>query len=163
MARQLDRAGRFLVVAAVVFLLPVYLFDHELIAPEGRPSRPRPRPAAGPRFRAAGLGNLRPAAAAQVGRSWSGSRSRIRPRPIANRRLGVDVDHGGATAPTPAGHRPSTARLAVHAGLVWLGRQRRLVACLALAAIAIDHRAGRAGLQLHGPPAGRRRVADRSW
>ena len=24
-------------VAAVIFLLPVYLFDHGLIAPEGRP------------------------------------------------------------------------------------------------------------------------------
>ena len=36
-ARQLDRAGRFLVIVAMVFLLPVYLFDHELIAPEGRP------------------------------------------------------------------------------------------------------------------------------
>ena len=24
-------------MAAVVFLLPVYLFDHELIAPEGKP------------------------------------------------------------------------------------------------------------------------------
>ncbi len=36
-ARQLGAAGRFMVVAAVVFLLPVYLFDHELIAPEGKP------------------------------------------------------------------------------------------------------------------------------
>ena len=36
-ARQLGRAGRFLVVAAAVLLLPVYLFDHGLIAPEGRP------------------------------------------------------------------------------------------------------------------------------
>src|SRR5262249_26212886 len=32
-ARQLDRAGRFLVVAAVALILPVYLFNHELIAP----------------------------------------------------------------------------------------------------------------------------------
>jgi len=31
------RAGRFIVVAAAVFLLPVYLFDHGLIAPDGRP------------------------------------------------------------------------------------------------------------------------------
>src|SRR5262249_32367686 len=37
LARQLDRSGRFLVVAAVALLLPVYLFHHELIAPEGRP------------------------------------------------------------------------------------------------------------------------------
>jgi small-conductance mechanosensitive channel len=36
-ARELGTAGRFMVVAAVAFLLPVYLFDHELIAPEGKP------------------------------------------------------------------------------------------------------------------------------
>ena len=36
-ARQLNSGGRFVVVAAVVFILPVYLFDHELIAPEGKP------------------------------------------------------------------------------------------------------------------------------
>ncbi len=36
-ARQLEGAGRFLVVAALVFVLPVYLFDNDLIAPEGRP------------------------------------------------------------------------------------------------------------------------------
>jgi potassium efflux system protein len=35
-ARQLGRSGRFLAVAALVLLLPVYLFDHGLIAPEGR-------------------------------------------------------------------------------------------------------------------------------
>jgi len=35
--RQVGRAGRFIVVAAAVFLLPVYLFDHGLIAPDGRP------------------------------------------------------------------------------------------------------------------------------
>jgi potassium-dependent mechanosensitive channel len=35
--RQIGRAGRFIVVAAAAFLLPVYLFDHGLIAPEGRP------------------------------------------------------------------------------------------------------------------------------
>ena len=36
-ARQLYQAGRFLLLAALFSLLPVYLFDHELIAPEGRP------------------------------------------------------------------------------------------------------------------------------
>ncbi len=36
-ARQLNAAGRFVVVAAVLLLLPVYLFDHELIVPEGKP------------------------------------------------------------------------------------------------------------------------------
>ncbi len=36
-ARQLGRAGRFAAVVAVVLLLPAYLFDHDLIAPEGRP------------------------------------------------------------------------------------------------------------------------------
>src|SRR5579863_5446439 len=35
--RQLGRAGRFGVIAAAAFLLPVYLLDHGLIAPEGRP------------------------------------------------------------------------------------------------------------------------------
>jgi hypothetical protein len=35
--RQLERAGRFLVIAAFFSLLPAYVFDHELIAPEGRP------------------------------------------------------------------------------------------------------------------------------
>ena len=36
-ARQLGWDGRFVVSSAVVFLLPVYLLDHELIAPEGKP------------------------------------------------------------------------------------------------------------------------------
>src|SRR5207248_1620824 len=36
-ARQLSRAGRFVVVAAAAFLLPVYLLENGLIAPEGRP------------------------------------------------------------------------------------------------------------------------------
>ena len=36
-ARQLDHTGRFLLVAAFLSLLPLYIFDHELIAPEGRP------------------------------------------------------------------------------------------------------------------------------
>jgi potassium-dependent mechanosensitive channel len=35
-ARQLGRAARFTAVSATVLLLPVYLFDHALIAPEGR-------------------------------------------------------------------------------------------------------------------------------
>jgi potassium-dependent mechanosensitive channel len=35
--RQIGRAGRFIAVAALVFLLPVYLFDHGLIALEERP------------------------------------------------------------------------------------------------------------------------------
>ncbi len=35
-ARQLGRAGRFLVVAAAVLLLPAWLIDSGLIAPEGR-------------------------------------------------------------------------------------------------------------------------------
>ncbi len=36
-ARQLDHIGRFLLAAAFFSLLPLYIFDHELIAPEGRP------------------------------------------------------------------------------------------------------------------------------
>ncbi|HZW32374.1 MAG TPA: mechanosensitive ion channel domain-containing protein [Isosphaeraceae bacterium] len=36
-ARQLSRAGRFLVVAAAALLLPVYLLDQGLVAPAGRP------------------------------------------------------------------------------------------------------------------------------
>jgi potassium efflux system protein len=35
--RQFARAGNFLVVAALAFLFPAYLLNHNLIAPEGRP------------------------------------------------------------------------------------------------------------------------------
>ena len=37
LARQLNRGSRFVAVAAATLLVPVYLLDHELIVPEGKP------------------------------------------------------------------------------------------------------------------------------
>jgi potassium efflux system protein len=36
-SREIGRCGRFLAISAAALLLPAYLFDHGLIAPEGRP------------------------------------------------------------------------------------------------------------------------------
>jgi len=135
-ARQLDRAGRFLVVAALALVLPVYLFDHELIAPEGRP------------VTAPALGRL-----LIIGYEllvWGTCVRLLRRSSALLAWLGLPQssppDSEAAVSPfssTPAeltaikgvGTSQPAAASRVLAGLAWLGRRRRLVACLVLAAI----------------------------
>ncbi|HKI21431.1 MAG TPA: hypothetical protein VKA15_26285, partial [Isosphaeraceae bacterium] len=135
-ARQLDRAGRLLVVAALVLVLPVYLFDHELIAPEGRPIT---APALG-RLLVIGYELLVWGICVRLLRrssallAWLGppqsfppdSESAISP---------LTSTSAAAPAMTDVDTSSPAVLSRVHAGLVWLGRRRRLVAWLALAAI----------------------------
>ncbi len=131
-ARQLDRAGRFLVIAALALLLPVYLFDHELIAPEGRPVT---APALG-RLLVIGFELLVWGTCVQLLRrnspllEWLALplRSAATHESPVSLPAARPASASGATFKTAASH--------MHAGLRWLARRRRTVAYLALAAIA---------------------------
>jgi potassium-dependent mechanosensitive channel len=136
-ARQLDHAGRFLVVAAVVFLLPVYLFDHELIAPEGRPVT---APAFG-RLLLIGYEVLVWATCVRLLRRSSAL--------LAWFALPLSPAAGGAPYVAPlassvaepkalsaSGTSQAGTSSRILAGLVWLGRRPRVVAYLILTAIA---------------------------
>jgi len=134
--RQLGWGGRFVVVAAVAFLLPVYLFDHELIAPEGKPIT---APALG-RLLVLGFELLVWGTCLRL--LWGNSPllSWLSPSPAtaSDCEPPVLAASGDAerqtTGLTPLSH-PSTFSW-VYAGLVWFARRRRLVAGLVLAAIA---------------------------
>jgi potassium efflux system protein len=135
--RQLDRAGRFLIVAAVVFLLPVYLFDHELIAPEGRPVA---APALG-RILVIGYELLVWATCMRLLRKSSALWEWLAlPRaalpgsdPFASR---PESGSPSQTANSSARASHAGALNRVYAGLVWLGRRRRSVAGLVLVTVA---------------------------
>ena len=134
------RAGRFVIAAAAVLLLPAYLIDNGLIAPEGRlAERPGVQPVPGPGLRAGRLGGLRPPAA----------------RPVGADGLPGDGVGGGR----PAGGAGGESR--VHAGLAWISRHRRRGRRAAAGGHRRGDRAGRARLQLLRPPAGGGRLADR--
>ncbi|MFI5459749.1 MAG: mechanosensitive ion channel domain-containing protein [Isosphaerales bacterium] len=134
-ARQLDRVGRFLVVAALVLLLPVYLFDHELIAPEGRPIT---APALG-RLLVIGYELLVWGICVRLLRRSSALLAWLGPSqsspPESESPVSPLTAAAAAPATASAGTSSPVVLARVHAGLVWLGRRRRLVACLALAAI----------------------------
>jgi len=135
-ARQLDRAGRFLVVAALVLVLPVYLFDHELIAPEGRPVA---APALG-RLLVIGYEllvwgtcvRLLRRSSALLAWLWPGQSSPADGESLVSPLESTSAD---LTAMTEVGRSQPAVSSRVLAGLAWLGRRRRLVACLVLAAI----------------------------
>jgi len=131
-ARQLDRAGRFLVVAALVFLLPVYFFDHELIAPEGRPVT---APALG-RLLVIVFELLVWGTCVQLLRrsspllEWLAlplSSEAVDPS-LASQPAVPSASASGATFTMAGSH--------MHAGLRWLGKRRRMMAGLVLVAIA---------------------------
>ena len=131
------RRGRFVVVAAVAFLLPVYLFDHELIAPEGKADHgPGAGPAARPGLRAARVGNVRPAAARLFAALGLDFASAVAGHEWRRRRIAQVLPSGGRVAGPGPPRRTSSVSAWVYAGLVWLGRRRRLVAGLVLAAMA---------------------------
>jgi potassium efflux system protein len=132
-ARQLGRAGRFAVAAAAGLLLPVYVLDQGLIAPEGRPLN-------GPVF-------SRFLILAFELALWGTWVRLLRPRSplwtcLANEGAG---EAGGGSADlssgTPAGPDASAATgngetSRVQAGLLWFSRRRRAAAGFVLAAIA---------------------------
>lgn len=132
-ARQLGRAGRFVVVAAAWLLLPVYLLDQGMIAPDGRPlSAP-----AFSRFLILAFELLVWGTWVRLlsGRSallaWFAIESSVEPAegPV---QAPAATSEASDVQGTPAG--ASTSR--VHAGLVWISRHRRTAAGLVLVAIA---------------------------
>ncbi len=110
-ARQFGRAGRFLVAAAALFVAPVYLIDHGLLAPEERA-----------------------VSAPTFGRMliltyellvWCACVRLLRPNSAL-------IEWLSSTAAAPGVERNST----LARGLAWLGRKRRLVASVVLVGIA---------------------------
>ncbi len=128
-ARQVGRAGRFVVIAAAATILPAYLLDNGLIAPEGRT------------VHATSLSRFLILAFELV--AWGTWVRLLRGRsPLlswfaidsSDEPAGAVPAHAsdGAEPVTPA--VPSGSR--VHAGLVWISRRRRVAAALMLVAIA---------------------------
>ncbi len=124
-ARQLDHSGRFLVLAAFLSLLPVYIFEHELIAPEARP------------FTAPSLCRLLVVLYEFL--VW-GTFVRLLSRKSAFVEwLTITFSSLDQGVPPAALPRPPAAwnvPLRFHRGLIWLNRNRRAVASFALAALA---------------------------
>ena len=135
-ARQLNVGGRFVIVAAILLLLPVYLFDHELIVPEGKP------------IAAPSLGRLLVLVFELV--VWGTCVRHLRgyspfmdwlslaPRSAAGN---VRAESTESSPPVPtdtSGTLPSVFSVSswARAVLLWLGRRRSLVAGFALATIA---------------------------
>jgi small-conductance mechanosensitive channel len=124
-ARQLDHTGRFLLLAALFSFVPLYIFDHELIAPEGRP------------FTAPSLGRLLVIMYEFL--VW-GTFVRLLSRKSALLEW-LAAPHSSGDRGQPAVAHPSspssrTVAFRVHLGLAWLGTHRRTVASIALAALA---------------------------
>jgi small-conductance mechanosensitive channel len=112
--RQLGRAGRFLAAAAAVFLLPAYLIDHGLIAPDGRLL-------GAPAFCRFLILGFELAVWGTCVRLLSGRSALLASMAIGPARAGEsEGDVGGSP---------------VHAGLIWISRQRRAAGLLLLAAI----------------------------
>ncbi len=127
-ARQLGRAGRFVVVAAAVMILPVYLLDNDLFAPDGRtvhaPTFSRFLILA---FELLVWGTwVRLLRGRSALWSWFAIESEDAP-------VGGLADAPAADSATDEGQ--ATSR--VYAGLVWISRRRRVAAALVLAAIAM--------------------------
>jgi small-conductance mechanosensitive channel len=133
-ARQLGRAGQFVVIAAAVMILPVYLLDDGLIMPEGRTVH---APAFS-RFLILAFELL-------VWGTWVWL---LRGRSALLSWFAIESPDAtvvgpseapaadSSTGPQPAtDDGPGTSR--VYAGLVWISRKRRVAAALVLAAIAM--------------------------
>jgi small-conductance mechanosensitive channel len=124
-ALQLDRTGRFLMVAAFLSLMPVYLFDHELIAPEGRP------------FTAPSLGRLLIIVYEVI--VW-GTFVRLLSRSSAMIEWLATPFSSDGEGQGSGGHSSSQTSSVVsmrfHRGLAWLSRHRRAVAYFVLASVA---------------------------
>lgn len=110
-ARQLGRAGRFLIAAATVLMLPAYLIDHGLIASDGRLLTA----SSFSRFLILGFELA----------AWGTSIRLLSGRSPLLACLAIEPP----TVPADGG----ASR--VQAGLVWIGRHRRAAALLPMAAI----------------------------
>jgi len=138
--RQIGRAGRFIVVSAAVFLLPVYLFDHGLIAPEG--GRPVTAPSLS-RMLILGFELVVWGTCVRLLRGSSAILACIKipsstasdsdPVPLASLLASKSSRSSAITGPNVPVVSPGSR---VHALLAWLGRHRRVVAWLVLAALA---------------------------
>jgi potassium efflux system protein len=136
-ARQLGRAGRFGVVAAVAFLLPVYLLEDGLIAWEGRPlTAPALSRLLILGFELAVWGMwvrlLRGRSALLAWFAFDAADARGRASSDSGWAGSVAGPAAAGTRSPADGQGPSR----VHAGLAWLSRRRRVAAWLVLAAIA---------------------------
>jgi small-conductance mechanosensitive channel len=135
-ARQLGWDGRFVVMAALVFLLPVYLLNHELIAPEGK-SITAPALC---RLLVLGFELFVWGACVRLVRGGSpllGWLSiPLSPAPLSETQNAVATAPAVPTTPLTdhQGHLTASARF--YAALFWLGRRRRAVAGLVITAIA---------------------------
>lgn len=114
LARQLGRAGRFVVAAAAVLLLPAYLIDRGLIAPDGRLFN-------APALRRFLILGFELAAWGACVRLLTGRSPLLASLPIGPSRPG---ESDGSAGDSP-----------VHAGLVWISHHRRTAALVPLAAL----------------------------
>jgi len=136
-SRQFGRASRFLVIAAISFLFPVFLLTRGLIAPEGRP------------IAAMALGRILVLAFELV--VWATCARLLRTRspllawfaPVDSTELdpGPLPDAGASSAIAAENQgglhrRPTAISSRLRAGVVWLGRHRRIAAWTLLAAFA---------------------------
>jgi potassium efflux system protein len=132
-ARQLGLPARFLVVAGVALLTPVYLFDHGLIAPEGKPVT---APALG-RLLVLGFELVSWGVCVRLLWGHSPLLDWLSPKdpqaPDCNPAASAEAEPTGAQVET---HIHAWASSRIYSGLVWFARQRRLVAALVLTAIA---------------------------
>ncbi|MGP0070223.1 MAG: mechanosensitive ion channel family protein [Isosphaeraceae bacterium] len=132
-AKQLGRAGQFVVVSAAVLILPAYLLDSGLIMPEGRTEHAQ----ALSRFLVLAFELLVWGTWVRLlrGRSallcWCAIEAEVAPA----------VGPAGAPAADASPEPPRAADAGrgnsrVYAGLVWISRRRRIAAAVVLAAIA---------------------------
>ena len=135
-ARQLGWDGRFVVIAALVFLLPVYLLNHELIAPEGKPIT---APALC-RLLVLGFELFAWGTCVRLVRAGSPLLGWLS-IPLAptsdSKTTTPEVTASAVPTTSAADHRDEqSAYSRFYAALFWLGRRRRVVAGLVIAAIA---------------------------
>jgi small-conductance mechanosensitive channel len=136
-ARQLGWDGRFVVIAAMVFLLPVYLLNHELIAPEGKPIT---APALG-RLLVLGFELFAWGTCVRLVRGVSPLLGWLS-IPLAPASDGEALNAEAIapavpTTPVTAHEGQLAASARFYAALFWLGRRRRVVAGFVIAAIAV--------------------------
>jgi small-conductance mechanosensitive channel len=135
-ARQLGWDGRFVVIGALVFLLPVYLLNHELIAPEGKPIT---APALG-RLLVLGFELFVWGTCVRLVRGGSPLMDWLS-IPLAYKSESETLKPDASapampTAPLTDQRSNLTASSRFYATLFWLGRRRRAAAGLVITAIA---------------------------
>jgi potassium efflux system protein len=135
--KQLGRAGRFAIVAAAAFLLPVYLLEHGLIALEGRPlTAPALSRMLILGFELAVWGTwVRLLRGRSALLAWFAIETTASPGQEPSASLPPGQFAGRLTAPR-RGTGESQRRSRIQVGLAWLSRRRRVAAGLVLVGIA---------------------------